>query len=206
MCGKKRVLRWKIDILFGYRSYLQLRNPLVDSPGPFTIQEGKRMRIAVQSIELWPSLCALLRFSRLRKALFLLAIPCFLAPGAHAQRADFPAAYTVTDVSLAENGVELTLTLTLRNYSGFDIDDCKVLVSSSGPYATAIGSFGRIKLLRSNREVSVRRRFTIPQDEYERWQMGMQPEFELRVSNGDGGAREERIEARREYPPVEAAE
>jgi len=131
----------------------------------------------------------------------------FLSVGsiASAQRRDFPASYSITRVAAGQSTVELTLTLTLRNYSGRDVDDCGIVLDSSEPVAEPIGNFDLIPALPSYGEVTVRHRFTVTQAEYARWQQGVEPALEILIPDGRGGTRIDRIDARREAPLADPA-
>lgn len=140
-----------------------------------------------------------------RTALFL-AIIVSVGAFATAQRRDFPATYLITHVAESERGVELTLTVTIHNYSGQDIADCGITLNSSSQFAAPIGDFDLVKEFPSYRDITVRHRFTVPKDEYARWQRGSEPALEMLLPDGYGGTRVEAIDARREIPLADRAE
>jgi len=130
---------------------------------------------------------------------------CLGSP-AHAQRRDFPATYRITEVSEQANQVQLTLTVTLRNFSGADIRDCTVTLNSIEPQSESIGSFPRIELLPSDKDTAVTESFTLTTGEYAQWKLGANPNLKLLVPENDGSTRSESIDARREIPPANAAQ
>jgi hypothetical protein len=135
--------------------------------------------------------------------LFLLAIS--LGPSAHAQRRDFPATYRISGVSLLDNKVQLTLTLTLHNYSGADIQNCAIVLNSIAPQSEPIGTFPLVKLLPSYKDTSVEQTFTLTESEYTLLKFGADPNLKILLPDSDGGTRIESIDAHREIPPVESA-
>ncbi len=125
---------------------------------------------------------------------------------APAQRRDFPASYSIAHVVENGNSVELTFSLTVHNYSGRDIEDGGIVLDSSGPLPSPIASFDLVKAFARDRDVAVRRRFTVPKAEYARWQQGVEPALEILIPDGRGGTRIDRIDARPEAPLPDPAE
>jgi len=145
------------------------------------------------------------RTLRLRLSLAIAMLGVFVVP-ALAQRRDFPANYTVSHVSEDDDGVHLMLSLTVRNFSGNDIEGSAIVLIASDRFSTLLGSFQPVKLLPGYRDVTVRHRFTVPKEEYERWQQGADPVLEIQMPDGNGGTVEERVDARRETPLARPAE
>ncbi|MGB6688862.1 MAG: hypothetical protein WBE76_13585 [Terracidiphilus sp.] len=159
-------------------------------------------------VPLQPSALRVCGVSARRAARTFLSLAIIVSVGAFAaaQRRNFPATYTITHVQRAESGVELTLTLTVRNYSGRDIEGCGIVLDESGPLAAPIGDFAPIDLLPSYGEVTVRHKFTVSKSEYSRWQQGGNPSLEILLPDGHSGTRIEAIDARRETPLADPAE
>jgi len=145
--------------------------------------------------------------ARMARSFLLLSITLSIGGFACGQRRDFAATYAVTHVTEAERGVELTLTLTVHNYSGRDIEDCGIVLNASDHFATPIGNFEPIRLLASDRDLTLQHSFAVPRSEYERWQRGVAPVLELLVPDGEGGTRVMAIQALRAVPlPADPAD
>jgi hypothetical protein len=140
--------------------------------------------------------------ARLPRCLLLFALAMAIAPLALAQRRDFPATYRITNVSTQDNQVQLTLSLTVRNFSGADIQDGVIVLYASDPHSDPIGEVGRIKLLSSYADSTVSRSFTVSEAEYTRWQQGLNPRLYLLVPDDKAGTRLESIDPRRENLPA----
>jgi len=148
-----------------------------------------------------------IRASRTARLVLLATIGILASALAGAQRREFSATYSVSHVAEAETGIELTLTLTMHNFSGRNVENCGIVLNTSGPLPEPIGNFDLVKLLPSYRQITVRHRFTVPKAEYARWQQGVAPALEMLLPEGDGGARVEAIHVLRDSPmPVDPAE
>jgi hypothetical protein len=97
----------------------------------------------------------------------------------------------------------LTLTLTLHNYSGADIQNCAIVLNSIAPQSEPIGTFPLVKLLPSYKDTSVEQTFTLTESEYTLLKFGADPNLKILLPDSDGGTRIESIDAHREIPPVE---
>jgi hypothetical protein len=135
--------------------------------------------------------------------LFLLAIS--VNPSANAQRRDFPATYRVSGVSQLDNKVQLTLTLTLHNFSGADIQNCAIVLNSIAPQSEPIGTFPLLKLLPAYKDTSVEQTFTLTESEYAQWKLGADPNLKILLPDSDDGTRIETIDAHREIPTADPA-
>jgi hypothetical protein len=132
------------------------------------------------------------------------AIACSVAVSA--QRRDFPATYSIDKVSEQETQVQLTLTLTIHNFSGSDIQNCGIVLNATTPHTEPIGTFNLVKLLPAYKDTTVSHSFTLDKSEYERWKAGANPSLEILLPDGDGGTRIEAIDARPPAAPVAPAE
>ena len=145
------------------------------------------------------------RPSRLSAACgFLFVFALLLSTFASAQRRDFPATYRITQISEQDNSVELTLSLTVHNYSGAAIEDCGIVLKSSDPFGTLIGTFDLVKFFPSFKDISVSNRFTVPRAEYERWMQGARPNLDILLPDGEGGTVVDSIDPRPEPVRPEA--
>ncbi len=134
-----------------------------------------------------------------------LMLTCLIPAAISAQRSDFPATYRITDVSEEENQVELTLSLTVHNYSGGEIRNCGIVLKQSDPLSTPIGTFDLIEVFPSYQDITVSHAFTVPRSEYARWERGAEPRLDILLPDGSEGATVESIDARRESLPAETA-
>jgi len=135
--------------------------------------------------------------------LWLIAVST--SSSAHAQRQDFPATYRISGVSEQDNKVQLTLTLTLHNFSGVDVQNCGVVLNSIAPQSEPIGTFPLVKLLPSYKDTSLEQTFTLTASEYALWKMGADPNLKILLPDTSGGTRIETIDARREIPVADPA-
>jgi|SRR5271154_5685390 len=146
--------------------------------------------------------CALARSLSL-----LLSLALCLTLSSQAQRRDFAAIYRLSDIVEDGNSVSLTLTLTIHNSSGADIQNGGIaLFSSLGPHAEPVDAFNIIKLFPSYKSVTVSQQFTISKSEYERWSRGENPNLQFLMPDGNGGTQFVGIDLSREIPPAAVAE
>ena len=80
--------------------------------------------------------------------------------------------YQITNVSEDGNAVHLTMRLQVFNYSGHDIRRGAVALYTSDLTGQPIGGFMPIKLFRNTRSADITQQFTVPKQEYQRWQEG----------------------------------
>jgi len=113
----------------------------------------------------------------------------FFAPGlARAQRRDFAGSYRISDVSQDGGKVSLTLSLTLHNFSGGEIQNGGVvLLGESTRPPSPVAAFPLIKDFPSYRDVTVSHGFTISAAEYARWAKGENPLLDFLKPDGKGG-------------------
>jgi hypothetical protein len=123
------------------------------------------------------------------RSLGLLSLALCLTLSSQAQRRDFGASYRLSDIAEGSDSVSLTLTLTIHNSSGADIENS-----------------GVIKLFPSYKSVTVSQQFTISKSEYERWSRGENPNLKFLLPDGNGGTKFVDIDLGREVPPAAVAE
>jgi hypothetical protein len=147
-----------------------------------------------------PFLAGLFAFRLLALSLLL---ACALAIGlpASAQRIDFPATYQITHVSQIGNEVQLTLSLTIHNYSGKDLQNSGIVLYGSPQGSDLIGTFDLVKIFPSYQEITVSHQFTLPKAEYAQWQHGAKPSLQILFPDGTGGTRTDTIDARLDTRP-----
>ena len=138
--------------------------------------------------------------------IFPAALALLLCAPAHAQRRDFPASYRVTGVSQREDSVQLTLSLTVHNFSGKDISDCAIVLSATDPRSAPIGAFDLIQHLPAYRDTTVSHRFTLSAAEYAHWLQGTNTNLHILLPDGHGGTVVESIDPRRDVQLPEASE
>jgi hypothetical protein len=132
-------------------------------------------------------------------ALFLAFAICALANNGRA----FMAYYTINNVSEAGNNVHLTLQLKIFNYSGADIHQGAVALYNSELMAAPLGGFNAVKLFRAHHDVDLAQQFTIPKDEFRRWQSGANPALFFLYKNAKGQVLKSHIDlVRRPLPPA----
>jgi hypothetical protein len=141
----------------------------------------------------------------LTRTILVLALAASAAMIATGQRRNFEATYAVTDAVETNDGIELTLTIAVHNFSGRDIENCALVLNGSDPQASPLGNLKEIKILADGREVTVRRRLTVPKGEFIRWQAGVHPSMEMLLPDGESGTIAERVTSRRESPIPEPA-
>ncbi len=134
-----------------------------------------------------------------RQTLVFLALS--FAVSVHAQRINFPATYKISQVSEADNQVKMTLSLTIHNFSGKDIQDCGIVLSGPELGAESLGSFDLVKSLPSFKDTTVSHKFVVPKSEYLRWKQGAGPHLDILLADGRGGTRIDTIDARLETHP-----
>jgi hypothetical protein len=156
-------------------------------------------RLFVRPRALFPAVFDATRLRRL--GLFLALILCANL-AAVAQRINFPATYLITHVSTLDQQVQLTLTLTIHNFSGKDIQDCGIVLYGSSNGAEPIGTFDLVKLFPTYKDITVSHQFSLSQAEYSSWQHGVHPSLDILLSDGHGGTRIEAIDARLDTRPV----
>jgi hypothetical protein len=142
------------------------------------------------------------RFTRLP---LLLSLAIALGPLAVAQSRHFPAAYQITDISEEGGQVQLTISLTVHNFSGADIKDAEIILYSSDPHADPIGDFDPIRMLPSYQDAAVQGRFTVPRAEFDQWQQGMKPRLRILIPDGNEDTRVESLDLRRDAVPANPA-
>jgi len=99
---------------------------------------------------------------------------------------DFAGYYSLTDVTEQSTAVKLTLTLQLFNYSDADIKQASVVLHQSGPGILIHGSYPILKVFRNQTDVRMSQEFTVPREEYMRWQNGMEPRLMVHFKGANG--------------------
>jgi hypothetical protein len=142
------------------------------------------------------------QFAQLTRLLNLVWLAVAFAPLATAQSRHFPATYQIADVSEEDSQVQLTISLTVHNFSGADIRDARIVLYSSDPHADPIGEFDSIRMLPSYQDAAVRGRFTVPRAEFDQWRQGMKPRLSILIPNGSEDTRIESLDLHRDAVPA----
>jgi hypothetical protein len=99
---------------------------------------------------------------------------------------DFAGHYSLTDITVKGDQVELTLALQLYNYSGADLKQAVVAVHTPHAVPGVVASFAPIKLWRNEGDVIVSQQITIPLAEYQRWSTRVQPPVFIGYTDENG--------------------
>jgi hypothetical protein len=135
------------------------------------------------------------RILRLAQMFCLAALVVLLGQLSSAEsRGNFFGAYQFFGVTHSGNNVQLTIQMTLRNYSGQDVKGSGVVLYNSAPVPSPLGAFNEIKSLPSPGKVIITQQFTVPEAEYARWAQGRQPNMKMLLPDGNGGSYTERID------------
>lgn len=97
----------------------------------------------------------------------------------------FAGTYKISNVVEDGSHVQLTLTLTLSNFSNDDVKGGIVALMNSQPTPVLIGSFSAIGDLAHQRKVTISHTFTVDANEYANWQHGHAPVLQFLVPSGD---------------------
>ncbi len=99
---------------------------------------------------------------------------------------DFSGYYSLTDVTEQTNAVKLTLTVQVFNYSDADIKEASLVLRESGPGIAVDGAFPAVKVFHDRTDVRLSQQFTVPREEYRRWQNGMVPRLVVHYMGANG--------------------
>ncbi len=99
---------------------------------------------------------------------------------------DFSGYYSLTDVTEQSNAVKLTLTVQVFNYSDADIKEASLLLRETGPGMAVEGAFPALKVFHDHTDVRLSQQFTVPREEYRRWQNGMVPRLVVHYMGANG--------------------
>jgi hypothetical protein len=129
-----------------------------------------------------------MQFTDIRKRLVLaLALVLLTALASLAKDGrDFAGSYSLTNVTEQNNEVKLTLTVQVFNNSDADIQQASLVLHQSGPGMTVQGAFPPVKVFRNRTDVRLSHEFTVPREEYHRWQNGMEPRLMVHFMGANG--------------------
>jgi hypothetical protein len=99
---------------------------------------------------------------------------------------DFAGYYSLTDVTEQSSEVKLTLTVQVFNYSDADIKQASLVLHQSGPGMIVDGAFPAVKVFHNQADVRLSQEFTVPRDEYRRWQNGVVPRLMVHFMGANG--------------------
>lgn len=137
-------------------------------------------------------------FVRIMRVLaFVVFTVCLVQTAPAKQGRGLSGIYQISSVTETSRGVHLTISLTLRNNSGADISDSGVILLTSEPDPSALGTFSGMKILSNNESVTMSQTFTVPKEEYEGWEKGRNPALKLLVQDSNGALMTEGIDLQR---------
>jgi hypothetical protein len=122
---------------------------------------------------------------------------CLLQTASAKRGRDVSGIYQFSSVTESSRGVHLTISLTLRNNSGADISDSGVILLTSEPDPSVLGTFSGMKVLHNYESVTMSQTFTVPKEEYEGWEKGRNPALRLLVEDSNGALITEGIDLQR---------
>ncbi len=126
-------------------------------------------------------------------AVALVLVSAGLSAGANGR--DFAGNFSLTGVNENADGVALTITLHLFNYSGEDLKQASLTVR--GPrLGPVLASFAPIADWPRTRDIVIRESFTVTRETYRIWSSRTQPNVFVTYSSG-GQAREGSVELSR---------
>jgi hypothetical protein len=99
---------------------------------------------------------------------------------------DFAGYYSLTNVTEQGSQVNLTLTVQVFNYSDADIKQASVVLHQSDPGMTVQGAFPPVKVFHNQSDVRLSQGFSVPLEEYQRWQNGMVPRLMVHFMGANG--------------------
>ncbi|MHB8217739.1 MAG: hypothetical protein ACYDDS_16830 [Candidatus Sulfotelmatobacter sp.] len=99
---------------------------------------------------------------------------------------DFAGYYSFTGVTQQSNEVKLTITVQVFNYSDADIEQASVVLHQSDPGLTVQGAFPPVKVFHNQSDVRLSQEFSVPREEYQRWQNGMVPRLMVHFMGANG--------------------
>jgi hypothetical protein len=129
-----------------------------------------------------------MEFEGIRKRVALgLAVMLLTALSAVAKDGrDFAGYYSLTDVTEQSNAVKLTLTVQVFNYSDADIKQASLVLRDSGHGTAVRGAFPAVKIFHDHTDVRLSQEFTVPREDYQRWQNGMVPRLMVHYMGANG--------------------
>ena len=135
------------------------------------------------------------RILRLAQILCLAALVVSLGHVSSAEyRGNFSGSYKFFGVTHSGNNVQLTIQMTLHNYSGQEVKGSGVVLYNSDPVPSPIGAFNEIQSLPSPGKILISQQFTVSEVEYTRWKQGIQPNLKMLLPDGKGGSYTARID------------
>ena len=99
---------------------------------------------------------------------------------------DFAGYYSFTGVTQQSNEVKLTLTVQVFNYSDADIKQASVVLHQSDPGMTVQGAFPPVKVFHNQSDLRLSQEFSVPREEYQRWQNGLVPRLMVHFMGANG--------------------
>jgi hypothetical protein len=119
---------------------------------------------------------------------FVLLATLFLIPTAGLAKdgRDFAGYYSLTGVTEQSSEVKLTLTVQIFNYSDSDIKQASLVLHESGHGMAVRGAFPAVKVFHDHTDVRLSQEFTVPREEYQRWQNGMVPRLMVHFMGANG--------------------
>jgi hypothetical protein len=128
-----------------------------------------------------------------------------LVPAIAAERGrSFAATYQLSNVTQSDESVRVTVTLSLRNFSGADIHGGNVVLFNSSANPIVLGKFSSIKLFENTQVLKISQVFTIPAEEYTLWQSGRDPVLRFELPETSDPRMAEGIDLQRVTPFIPA--
>ena len=124
------------------------------------------------------------RFLLLTISIFLL----ILTPATAKDGRDFAGFYSLTNASGDGGQVRVTFSAQLFNYSGADIQNASVSLGETHPGSQVLGTYAPIEFWRNGAATVLCIHFTVPQEEYQRWDARRQPTVIISYRDEQGRA------------------
>jgi hypothetical protein len=96
---------------------------------------------------------------------------------------DFTGSYEISNVTEQGDTVRLTLTVHVYNYSDADVAAATVTLQDLLVSATNYGSYPETVSIPDRQSVRLSAEFTVPYQEYDRWQRGATPSLRIEYTN-----------------------
>ena len=126
--------------------------------------------------------------------LMALSLLCARIPVGYADGGrDFAGFYAATNPTDLGGQFQVTLTARVFNYSGTDVANATITLQDPLVPGTDYGSFNAISIIDGD-STSVSADFTIPGNEYARWQSGGDPSMRIGYQDSSGNVVQRRIE------------
>jgi hypothetical protein len=118
-----------------------------------------------------------------------------LVPAIAAERGrSFAGTYQLSSVTKSEDSVQVTVTVSLRNFSGADIHGGSVILFDSSANPSVLGKFSSIKLFENSHVLKISHVFSIPNEEYVLWLKGRNPVLRFQLPETTDPAMAEAID------------